>query len=245
MAFKTAPMSTAQNEAENGPAMFREDNHNHGEEDLEGDGWESAGDFPLKFSGRIEITNGDGDGNIVVNASATSRGYQNPDQKYHEADSNLESSTTLERPSSADGSLSIPDDTPSIQVGSHPASRQLVTDLNVARSPNYLLQADRRFFHPMLKAQPLIYAPSTDAFKLVFLLLLSAHLGLLHRPHLVHVPANHLCQVKYTAIQVMRNNLIHHGRLLGGQSLEILQIRLSLRLESAILEGLRALLFQP
>ncbi len=210
MAFKTAPMSTAQNEAENGPAMFEEDDHNHGE-DLEVDGGESAGDLPLRVSESIEMMNGDGDGNSVV-TSATSRGLQNPDQEHHEADSNLESSTTPERPSSADGSLSIPDDTLSIQVGSHPASRQLVTDLNVARSPNYPLQADQRIVHPLVKVQPLLYAPSTDASKLVSLLLLSAHLGLLLRPPLIHVPAKHLCQVKYTAIQEIRNNLRRHGR---------------------------------
>lgn len=233
-------MSTAQNEAENGPAMVREDDHNHGEEDLEGGGGESAGDFPLRVPERIEITNGDGDGNSVVATSATSPGYQNPDLEHHEADSNLESSTTLERLSSADGSLSIPDDTPSIQVESHPASRQLVTDLNVARSPNYPPQADQCFVHPMVKVQPHLYAPSTDAFKLVFLLLLSAHLGLLLRPPLIHVPAKHLCQVKYPAIQEMRNNLRRHGRWLGGQNSEILLVRPSLRLGGAILEGLRA-----
>lgn len=211
MAFKTAPMSTAQNEAENGPAMFGEDDHNHGE-DLEDDGGESTGDLPLQASERIEVTNGDEDENIVVATSATSRGLQTPDQEHHEADSNLESSTTPERPSSADGSLSFPDDTLSIQVGSHPASGQLVTDLNVARSPNYPLQADQRFVHPMAKAQPPLYAPSTDVFKLVSLLLLLAHLGLLLRPPLIHVPAKHLYQAKYTAIQEMRNNLRRHGR---------------------------------
>lgn len=240
MAFKTAPMSTAQNEAENGPAMFREDEHNHGEEDLEGDGGGSAGDLPIRVPERTEIINGDGYGNSVVATSATSRGHQNPDQEHHEADSNLESSTTPERLSSADGSLSIPDDTPSIQVGSHSAFRQLVTDLNVARSPNYPLQADQRFVHPMVKVQPPLYAPSTDAFKLGSLLLLSAHLGLFLRPPLVHVPAKHLCQVKYSSIQEMRNNLRRHGRWLGGQSLEPLLVRPSLRLGSAILEGLRA-----
>lgn len=209
MAFKTAPMSTAQNEAENGPAMFGGDDHNHSE-DLEVDGGESAGDLPLRASERIEMINGDGDGNIVA-TSATSRGLHIPEQEHHEADSNLESSTTPERPSSADGSLSIPD-TLSIQVGSHPASRQLVTDLNLARSPNYPLQADKRFVHPMFKAQPLLYAPSTDAFKLVSLLLLLAHLDLLLRPPLIHVPAKRLYQAKYTAIQEIRNNLRRHGR---------------------------------
>lgn len=200
MAFKTAPMSTAQNEAENGPAMFGEDDHNHGE-DLEDDGGESTCDLPLQASERIEVINGDEDGNIVVATSATSRGLQNPDQEqHHEADSNLESSTTPEGPSSADGSLSIPDDTLSIQVRSHPTSRQLVTNLNMARSPNYPPQADQRFVHPMAKAQPPLYAPSTDAFKLVSLLLLLAHLGLLLRPPLIHVPAKHLYQAKYTAI---------------------------------------------
>ncbi len=83
MAFKTVPMSTAQNEAENGPAMPREDEHNHGEEDLEGDGGETADDFPIQVPERIEIINGDGDGNSVVATSATSRGYQNPDQEHH------------------------------------------------------------------------------------------------------------------------------------------------------------------
>lgn len=218
MAFKTAPMSTAQNEAENGPATVREDDDNHGEEDLEGDGGQSAGDFLIWVAERIELKNGDGEGDNVVATSATSRGYQNPDQEHHEADSNLDSSTAPERPSSADGSLSIPDDTPSIQVGSHPASRQLVTDLNVARSPNYPPQADQLFVHPMVKVQPPLYAPSTDAFKLVFLLLLSAHLGLLLRPPLIHVPAKHLCQVKRSAIQEMRNNLRRHGKWSGGQN---------------------------
>lgn len=190
-------MSTAQNEAENGPATFREDDDNHGEEDLEGDGGENTGDIPIQLPERPDEA---GDGNSVVATSATSRGYQNLDQEHHEADSNLESSTTPERPSSADGSLSIPDDTPSIQVGFYPAPRRLVTDLNVARSPNYPLLADQHFVHPMVKAPLPLYAPSTDVFKLVFLLLLSAHLGLLRQPPLIHVPAKLLCQVKYSAI---------------------------------------------
>ncbi len=153
---------------------------------------------------------------------------------------NLESSTTPERLSSADGSLSIPDDNPSIQVGSHLASRQLVTDLNVARSPNYPIQAHRRFVHFMVKVQPPLYTPLTGAFKLGSLLLLSAHLGLFLRPSLVHVPAKHPCQVKYSTIQEMRNNLGRHGRWLGGQSSDSLLVRFSLRLGSAILEGLHA-----
>lgn len=233
-------MSTAQNEAENGPAMFREDDDEQGEEAREGDRWESAGDFPTRVPERSERPNEDKDGIKVVATSATSRRYQNTDQEHHEVDSNLESSTTPERPSSADGSLSIPDDTPSIQVGFHPASRRLVTDLIVARSPNYPLQAGPHLVHPMVKAPLPLYAPSTVVFKLVFLLLLSAHLGLLRQPPLIHVPAKLLYQAKYSAIQEMRNNLRRHGRWLGGQSSEILLVRPSLRLGSAILEGLRA-----
>lgn len=192
-------MSTAQNEAENGPAMVGEDDDNHGEEALEGDGGESAGDLPTRVP---ERPNEHGEGNnLVVTIATISRSCENPDQEHHEADSYLESSTTPERPSSADGSLSIPDDTPSIQVGFRLAPRRLVTDLNVARSPNYPLQAaDPHLVHPMLKAPLPLYAPSTDVFKLVFLHLLSAHLGLLRQPRLIHVPAQLLCQVKYSAI---------------------------------------------
>lgn len=229
-------MSTAQNEAENGPAMFSQDD-DHKDEDLEGDGGESTDDFPIRVP---ERRNEGGDRNSVVATSATSRGYKNPDQEHHEADSNLESSTTPERPSSADGSLSIPDDTPSIQVGFHPSPRRLVTDLNAARSPNYPPQADQHFVRHMVKVPLPLYAPSTDAFKLVFLRLLSAHLGLLRQPPLIHVPAKLLCQFKYSAIKEMLNNLRRHGRWLGGQSSEILLVRPSLRLVSAILEDLRA-----
>lgn len=206
-------MSTAQNEAENGPAMFGEDDDNHRGEAVEGDGGESTGDLSTRAPERPEKPIEGGNAKSVVATSATiSRGYQNPDQEHHEADSNLESSTTPERPSSADGSLSIPDDTPSIQVGFRSASRRLVTDLNVARSPNYPLQADPHLVHPMFKVPLPLYAPSTDVFKPAFLRLLSAHLGLLRQPPLIHVPAKLLCQVKYSPIQEMRNNLRRHGR---------------------------------
>lgn len=204
-------MSTAQNEAENGPAMFRGDDE-HGEEAREGDGGESAGDFPTRVPESPERSNEDKDGVTVVATGAPSRRYQNTDQEHHEADSNLESSTTPERPSSADGSLSIPDDTPSIQVGFHPASRRLVTDLIVARSPNYPLKAGPHLVHPTVKVLLPLYAPSTDVFKLVFLLRLSAHLGLLRQPPVIHVPAKLLYRAKYSAIREMRNNLKRHGR---------------------------------
>lgn len=55
------------------------------------------------------------DEHSLIRRSTSFRGYQDSDPD-NQNDSDLASSPALGRPSSADGSLSIPDDTPSIQV---------------------------------------------------------------------------------------------------------------------------------
>ncbi len=99
-------MSTVQDEAEIGPAKSTNDQ-------AEG---ELGGDGNATTVGAPEKSDEEEDENSVIATSTTFRGYQGQNLDPQD-DSNLASVPTLERPSSADGSLSIPDDTPSVQVG--------------------------------------------------------------------------------------------------------------------------------
>ena len=110
-------MSSVQDEADNGHAELTVDEKNEGDgnnEDIEQENDEIASFGPLQESGEQEDEEEDlkpndttlhGVGRDLAGAQEVNS--EIPDLPSHRA---------LERPSSADGSLSIPDDTPSIQV---------------------------------------------------------------------------------------------------------------------------------
>lgn len=86
------------------------------------------------------------------------------------------STPVLGRPSSADGSLSIPDDTPSIQVES--LSGFYMWLLTLDRTSSFHLQAEMHVCHLMVKVQHHHFAHSIDDSTLVPLLLHWIHLEL-------------------------------------------------------------------
>lgn len=109
-------MSSVQDEAENGHAELIDDEKNEeagNNEGIEPEDNETASFGPLQEPGELEdeeenFTRNGAGGNFARAQEADS---EIPDLPSHQA---------LERPSSADGSLSIPDDTPSIQVHTWP-----------------------------------------------------------------------------------------------------------------------------
>lgn len=107
-------MSTVQDEAEVGRVQSTGDEGSEADRVPENDGNRPVGGFPVRT---LERSNEE---DKSLNASSKShRSYEGHDLNMQE-DSSLASSPALGRPSSADGSLSIPDDTPSIQVATIP-----------------------------------------------------------------------------------------------------------------------------
>ena len=110
-------MSSAQDEADNGHADLTEDEKDEEEgknENVEEDNDEIASFGELQEPGEHE----DEEESLIRNgATLRNSGSQVIDTREEGSEnSDLPSRPALERPSSADGSLSIPDDTPSIQV---------------------------------------------------------------------------------------------------------------------------------
>lgn len=115
-------MSTAKDEAEIGRTKPQRDEENGSErpekkEEEEEEEDEDEDESPRSLSRPIPLEFEDSHGNEENSSaeSALSRIRDGHDSSLLNT-SNLESSMNVGRPSSADGSLSIPDDTPSIQV---------------------------------------------------------------------------------------------------------------------------------
>ena len=111
-------MSTAKDEAEIGRTKSQRDEENgierpEEEEEEEEDEDESPRNFTGPASLEFEDTQG---GKNNPRAQSVRSRIRNGHDLTLLKNSNLESSLNLERPSSAGGSFSIPDDTPSIQV---------------------------------------------------------------------------------------------------------------------------------
>ena len=110
-------MSSVHDEADNGHQQLAEDEKN--EEEGKAETAEHENDDIVSF-GTLEEPGEreDEDGSLIRNdATLRSSESQIPEPVEEESEnSDLPSRRALERPSSADGSLSIPDDTPSIQV---------------------------------------------------------------------------------------------------------------------------------
>ena len=121
MGFQTAPMSTAPDEAEDGP----EESISRSESGDESESQEEAGEYENSLPSEIatsvlqETEDNATEANILATAATTFERLQRQraeDEDSLDDGSNLASRPGLERPSSADGSLSTPDDSPSIQV---------------------------------------------------------------------------------------------------------------------------------
>lgn len=109
-------MSTVQDEAEVGRVQSTSDERIEADRGLENDESRSVGEFPVQTLERPDEEEEEEKKDKRLNAAGSSlRRYARHDRDTQE-DSSLASSPVLGRPSSADGSLSIPDDTPSIQV---------------------------------------------------------------------------------------------------------------------------------
>ena len=100
-------MSAAKDEAEDGPVDLINEDDGHEEKSLQGDEDEQTQEEVL-LTPRLSKPNGfeEEEDSLVSNNDIESEDF-GPLQT---------SSPVLERPSSADGSLSIPDDSPSLQV---------------------------------------------------------------------------------------------------------------------------------
>ena len=94
----------------------------------------------------------------------------NNDVESEEFGSLQASSPVPERPSSADGSLSIPDDSPSLQVSSLRVQDRQYSNLPRVLS-NHPLQAEGSVSSIMAEVQRLLYGPLISAFKLAYPLL--------------------------------------------------------------------------
>ncbi len=110
-------MSAAKDEADNGPLDFESEEGDTGEKDLEEDGSDQVeeDDVPTPRLGQF---NGDeeSESTAVNNNSLRHNGERIAESANKVQDSIQATRPELGRPSSADGSLSIPDDTPSVQV---------------------------------------------------------------------------------------------------------------------------------
>ena len=114
-------MSAAKDEAENGQLDFESEEGDTGEENLEEDENHQAeeDDVPPLRSRQL---NGDEEGeNTIANDTGLRYNGEKGGKSASEVQGSMQA-TRLElgRPSSADGSLSIPDDTPSVQVRALP-----------------------------------------------------------------------------------------------------------------------------
>ena len=110
-------MSAAKDEAENGRLDFESEDGDAGEKDLEEGENDQAeeDDVPPQRSGQL---NGDEESeNTAVNDNSLRHNGEKEGASARETQGSIQATRPeLGRPSSADGSLSIPDDTPSIQV---------------------------------------------------------------------------------------------------------------------------------
>lgn len=108
-------MSTVQDEAEVGRVLSTNEEESEADRGPENDENRAVGGFPVRTLER-HYEEEEEEQDKSLNATGTSlRSYERHDRDMQE-DSSSASSPALGRPSSADGSLSIPDDTPSIQV---------------------------------------------------------------------------------------------------------------------------------
>lgn len=116
-------MSTVQDEAEVGRVQSTNDEESEADGGPENDENRPVGGIPIRTLQRPykeEKGEEEEQEDTSLNAAGTSfRSYERHDLDM-QGDSSLASSPALGRPSSADGSLSIPDDTPSIQVATVP-----------------------------------------------------------------------------------------------------------------------------
>lgn len=108
-------MSTAKDEAEIGRTKPQRDEENRSERPEEEEDDEDEPPRNLSRLAPVEFEDRDGDENSLSAESVRSRA-QNGHGSTLLKNYNSKSSPDSGRPSSADGSLSIPDDTPSIQV---------------------------------------------------------------------------------------------------------------------------------
>ncbi len=153
-------MSAVTDEAEDGPLRLNDDDNRNDERASQGFGNERTQEEEL-LTPRLSKPNGfeEEDDSLASNNDVEEFG---PLQT---------SSPGPERPSSADGSLSIPDDTPSLQVRSM-CRRQTVrpySDCSRALS-NLPLQAEGLGYPIMAEVQHLPYGPLISASKHVYLI---------------------------------------------------------------------------
>ncbi len=110
-------MSAAKDEAENGQLDFESEEGDTGQKDLEEDENQQVeeDDVPPPRLGQL---NGDdeSESTVVNNTNLRHNGEHMEELASDEQGSIQATRPALGRPSSADGSLSIPDDTPSVQV---------------------------------------------------------------------------------------------------------------------------------
>ena len=106
-------MSTVRDDAGIAPAQSTSEEERGFDRESRDDESKATGRLPGRT---LEEAEGEGeDEHGLIQTGISFRGYKDLDPHVQE-DSDLASSPAFGRPSSADGSLSIPDDTPSIQV---------------------------------------------------------------------------------------------------------------------------------
>ena len=110
-------MSAAKDEAENGQLHFESEEGDTGERDLEENENDQAEEEEVPTP-RLGQLNGDGESeSTAVNNNSLRHNGEQMDELASEVQGSIQATRPeLGRPSSADGSLSIPDDTPSVQV---------------------------------------------------------------------------------------------------------------------------------
>jgi len=109
-------MSAAKDEAENGPDLSSEDDV-HGEESQEEDRSDQSRRNELSAQLLVKPSGAIGVEKATVGRESTPKNGIEEENLESEDSSFVQASRLLQgRPSSADGSLSIPDDTPSVQV---------------------------------------------------------------------------------------------------------------------------------
>ena len=135
-------MSTAQDEADDGPSEIEEQVWRN---DTDGEGEIGINDGVVEEQGAKENER-DGDSYAARTNGAKSSILEDIDDSRHDETSKARNFSELERPSSADGSLSIPDDTPSLQSSAISTPRRRGRLGSYSRSPTPSLKPfDRRF----------------------------------------------------------------------------------------------------
>ena len=204
-------MSSVQDEAENGHAKLSVDEENEEEGNDESAGHEN--DDVASFGTLEEPIDRENEESSIRNGKdlhgLNSQQVKTQDQEPENSDL---PNRAPERPSSADGSLSIPDDTPSIQVIiSHIMFRAHLT--NLLRAPWRRLQAEAHVYRALVEVLPLLYAPLIDVFRPDYLLL-HCILHELHRlPSVVHILVMPLHRADLFKILPRRTPLRILGRL--------------------------------